>query len=257
MSHSKISKSVNWAGSTYLRPESLDYAYSVVRPMRFYTEGILLGSGSCFLVGLNGRAYAVTAKHVPINQMARFEEARILMPGSDYSLPIIGHFCPRSTHLTDEHIDILVYLVDLDKFRSLGGGEVAFIDLDECFFPAKHLIGKGAAVVGYPALDDRYDYENKKIYDTILVRTGSISESIYGEPIYMLSSTPSLNTFDGLSGSPVFGATNRTALVGMVVRGTNSSGILHFIDFTVVLSALLVHQADHPEDPAASTILNA
>ncbi len=235
-----------------LRPESWEYASSVVRPMRFYTNGILWGRGSCFLVGLNGRTYAITAKHVLTNQGAAFEEARVLLPGSDYSLPIIGHFCLRSTILSEEHVDVLVYLIDVVKFNSLGGGRVSLIDLDQNFFPAKHLIGRGAAVVGYPALDNRYDYDNKKIVDTIMVKTGIISESVYGEPIFMFESEPSDNTFDGLSGAPVFGATGRTNLIGMVVRGTSSSGVLHFIDFTVVLSALLVHQHDYPDDPAAS-----
>lgn len=230
-----------------MREESFRYLSSFVRPVRFAAGNTLWGVGSCVLVTLNGQFYGVTARHVIGNQGADFQDTRILMPDTSVSLPMLGHFCPKSEMLESWHLDIVVYKIDAESYFDFTGQRLPAMNLGEHFYPAKHFPMEAFAVCGYPATDDRYDYDRKKLVDHLLIKTGRISASEFGEPIFKLESSASEYPFNGMSGSPVFGvlsAIRRVMLVGLVVRGTESSGIFHFIDFTVVLSSILQHQGD-------------
>ena len=59
-----------------------------------------------------------------------------------------------------------------------------------------------------------------------------------------MSGTHSLSTFSGFSGGPVFALVKHSdsqgeiVLCGMALRGTTSSGLIHFLDRSVLLDAL-------------------
>lgn len=232
-----------------MRDQSFAYLASFVRPIRFSSGDTLWGFGSCVLVSLNGFFYGVSARHVIGNQGADFSDARILTPDTSVSLPLLGHFCPSSEKLESYHLDVVVYRIDVKSYFDFVGRQLPALDLEEHFYPAKHFPMDTFVVCGYPATDDRYDYDRMRLVDHLIMKTGKKSDSEFGEPIFKLESSPSEYPFNGMSGSPVFGVlgeVRKFALVGMVVRGTESSGVFHFIDFAVVLSAILQHQDDNP-----------
>ena len=220
-------------------------ASAFVRPVRFAGGEYLWGYGTCTIVKLNGRYYAVTARHVVDRQQANFEDARILMPDTSISLPLLGHFCPRSEVMERHHLDVLIYILDDQVYFEHTGSLLQAIDLDTHLFPAKHFPAAQVVVLGYPATEDRYDYDRKILVDHLLLKYGNIESSEMEEPMYRLLSHASEYPFNGMSGSPVLGVMNQKVLfVGVVVRGTESSGIFHFIDSAVIAATIIQHQND-------------
>jgi len=99
--------------------------------------------------------------------------------------------------------------------------------------------GDELLVAGFPASEERYDYDNQKINNTLLVRTANLINSELGKDIYTMKGDPSEYDFNGVSGSPVFCRIDGVVLfTGVVVRGSSSSGLLHFLSCEIIMSAL-------------------
>ncbi len=223
----------------FSREKAFECLFEFVRPIRFFSCGTWWGGGTCFLVCLKGKYYAITARHVLDRQGVEYNEARIMLSGCSFQIPILGHFFPQSSVLERYHLDVLVYRLDLFHYKLMTGRGVAVLNLEEQFHPADRVKGGSACVVGYPVTDDRYDYEKEIINDHISLRYGKVSDSVMEPPIYCVESSRPTYPTNGISGGPVLIAHDGVVkLIGVIVRASDSSGAVHFLDATVLLAAI-------------------
>lgn len=218
---------------------------SAIRPVRFDSAGYLWGVGSAVLLRYQGGLYCLTADHVIHNQHASYEEMRVLTSGTPPAgIPFQSYLRPKSDKLDDDHLDIVVYKVIEKALERHLGHKPKAVALDQRFYPAKFMPdGCPLIVAGYPDADDRYDHDAGILRDHLLIKSGEKGDSQIGEPVYSFHSTPTHLDYRGMSGSPVLGWINKHLFfIGVVIRGSSSSGIMHFIDSTVVL-ATIVHLA--------------
>lgn len=217
---------------------------SVARPICFCeTESSYIwGIGSSFLINYLGRVLVITAKHVVENLDANPKDTRILMPNTKVALPIKSSFTPvfyNHENKTDVE-DLIFFNIDDQRFCQESGLDLYSWDFIKLSYPTSKLaVGDELLVAGFPNTEDRYNYDEKKINETLLLRTGSLVESKLGKDIYTMDGTASEYDFNGMSGAPVFCLREGFVLfTGIVLRGSSSSGILHFVSSEVVMSAL-------------------
>lgn len=224
--------------------EMLKFASLCARPICFcgHKEDWVWGIGSSFLINYLGHVFAITAKHVIENQKADPLHTRISMPNTNIMLPIKLSFTPTFTRHENKNDveDLLFFHVDEQLFPQESGVELYSWDfLSNSYLASKLDIGDELIVIGFPH-GEKYDYDKKIITDTLLIRTASLAKSKLGSNIYTMKGSPSEFNFDGMSGSPVFCEKDGSILfLGIVIRGTSSSGILHFIGSEVIISTLI------------------
>lgn len=205
-------------------------------------ESYIWGVGSSFLLNYLGHVIAVTAKHVIKNQDADPVHTRILMPNTNVALPIKSGFTPIfPEHANKEEVEDLIFFnIDDTLFCEESGLDLYSWDLLNRSYPASKLKqGDELLVAGFPGSEKTYDYDEKKIHDTLLLRTANLFSSGLGKDIYTMKGVSSEIDFNGMSGAPVFCRRRGYVLfVGIVIRGTSSSGILHFVGSEIIMSAL-------------------
>lgn len=209
----------------------------------------------------NSRHYFwLTASHVLKNLGAAVEALRIF-PSDDsrVSLPFNEKYTIKSGVVDDEdYRDILALRIDLTEFQAFGDAPLTAQDVDLGLLPVENL-GAGAVlwIIGYPAERNAIDYEQGKIQNSrIVIRSvyqgASASEHCH---VAKVSSSIRLESYDGLSGSPVFYLQSVThngqeylfpRVVGMLLRGTASSEIVHFVSAKVI--GELIHLASNGDD---------
>ena len=138
--------------------------------------------------------------------------------------------------------------IDLNEFDSSGDAPLIALDLEQGTLPAERLKPDDELwVIGYPSESTFIDYDSCKIKNTrsvlrAIYTGGSISDHCHKVTI---ESSIKLESYDGLSGSPVFymkqaihngEAVAYPLLVGMLLRGTASSGIAHFVSSSVIVN---------------------
>lgn len=201
------------------------------------------GKGSSFLVANSNGFFWVTASHVLANTGGCAQSLRIFPSDhSKVSLPFNEKFTIR-TGLTDDkdYKDLFVLRVDLKEFDDSGDTPLVAQNIDQGVLPAEDLVpGDELWVIGYPAESNYVDYEIGAIKNT-----RSVIRGIYrGRSIFdhchelKIDSSIMLDSYDGLSGSPVFSRRPKNPgmagvvyplLVGMLLRGTASSQVAHFV----------------------------
>jgi hypothetical protein len=224
--------------------EALIIAGTGARPISFAASpnDITWGIGSAFLLSYNGHVFAVTAKHVIENQRAKPTHTRIFMPNTNVALPIKSAFTPKffDHENKDEIEDLLFFVIDDSLFCEVSGIELYSWNLSRWWYPPSKLnIGDELLLAGFPGDDKVYDYDNNKLTDLLLLRTANYTDSEWGDGLHTMTGSASEYTFNGLSGAPVFCRKEGFVFfVGIITRGSESSGKCHFIGADIIISAL-------------------
>ena len=210
------------------------------------------GKGSSFLIANPRAFYWVTASHVLSNMVGSAQSLRIFPSDhSQISLPFNEQYTIKRGLADDEdHKDIFVLRIDLNEFDSSGDVPLVAQDVDQGMLSAEDLKPDNELwVVGYPDESNFIDYDSRKLRNTrsvlrAIYRGPSISDHCHELKI---ESSIKLDSYDGLSGSPVFHMKPRAVngetllyplLVGMLIRGTALSETAHFVSSSVIVSLI-------------------
>ncbi|MDQ3776613.1 MAG: serine protease [Pseudomonadota bacterium] len=222
------------------------------RPVIFeqkHAEFSYWGKGSSFLIANSNNCYWVTASHVLINTGGHADSLRIVpSDNSQISLSFNEQYTVNKGSADDEdYKDIFMLRIDLNEFDSSGDAPLVAQDIDQGILRAERLEPNDHLwVIGYPSESNFIDYESCAIKNTRSVlravyRGRSVSDYCHE---LIIESSIKLENYDGLSGGPVFHMkqVNRNGqvaayplLVGMLLRGTASSGIAHFVSSSVIV----------------------
>jgi len=208
------------------------------------------GKGSSFLIANSNNYYWVTASHVLINMGGRAISLRIFpSDSSKISLPFNEQYTVNRGSTDDEdYKDIFILRIDLNEFDSSGDAPLIAQDIERGILQAEQIEPNDELwVIGYPSESNFIDYDSCEIKNTrsvlrAIYRGRSVSDHCHELTV---ESSIKLENYDGLSGSPVFHMKqlNRNGqvavyplLVGMLLRGTASSGIAHFVSSSVIVN---------------------
>jgi len=205
-------------------------------------DSYIWGFGSGFILNSKGNVYFITAKHVITNQKAKHQHARVIMPEAKIALPFTGAFTPQfPEHENRADVeDFIIFSVNDQLYAAESGADLESWNFDKWAWPTQKLeIGAQILLAGFPFTENRYDWDKNRISETLLISVGYLNHSELGNGIYKFEADPSELTFNGLSGAPVF--CRREGYIfftGLVIRGTSSSGLLHFIGAEFIRDAL-------------------
>jgi hypothetical protein len=212
------------------------------------------GKGSSLLVATSRSFYWVTASHVLSNSGGEVESLRIFPSDeSTVSLPFNKKYSVKTESPDDTHFeDLFMLRIALDEFDRFGDTPLIAQDIDKGILSGDALaIGDEVWVVGYPSESNLIDYESRTIRSSRSIIRGvhlGQSSSVHCHMLKVETSIH-LDSYDGLSGSPVFvyqrrmeaeQVVNYPMLVGMLLRGTASSGVAHFLDSAVIAQMISV-----------------
>jgi hypothetical protein len=168
---------------------------------------------------------------------------------SRISLPFNEQFTVNKGMSDDEdYKDVCVLRVDLGRFDASGDAPLVAQDIVKGMLSARQLkLNDELWVIGYPA-------ENNHIDDNEIRNTRCVLKALYsGESAMahchrlLMETSVKLESYNGLSGSPVYHmkrvyqdgfATDYPLLVGMLLRGTASSRVAHFVNSDVILDII-------------------
>lgn len=206
------------------------------------------GKGSSLLLANSRNYYWVTASHVLSNSGGMLECLRIF-PSDDstVSLPFNEKYTIKTGLSDDEdYKDLFVLRINLEEFDGFGDTPLIAQDVDQGILSGEALTaGDELWIVGYASECNLVDYETRTIKSTRSVIRGVYLGQSSAAHCHKLRVETSIHlaSYDGLSGSPVFTYQRRTEngrivdyplLVGMLLRGTASSGVAHFVDSDVI-----------------------
>lgn len=204
--------------------------------------------GSSFLIANSENYYWVTAAHVLENAKADVDSLRIFpSDNSKRSLPFNEKYRIKTNSTDNEdYEDIMMLRIDLGEFDDSGDMPLIAQDIDKGFLDAECLKKSDKLlIIGYPSESNFIEYENGIIKNTRSVISAVYDSKSFSDHCHKLTfvSSIKLESFDGLSGSPVYYLKNANLngesltypmLVGMLLRGTASSGIAHFVSSRVI-----------------------
>ena len=190
----------------------------------------------------------ITASHVLLNMGGGAESLRIFpSDNSRISLPYNQQYMvTKGTTDDEDYKDIFMLRIDLKEFDSSGDAPLVAQDLEQGIMPAESLKPDDELwIVGYPSESNFIDYDSYKINNTRSVIRAIYKDKSISDYCHELTIETSINleSYDGLSGSPVFymkhvnhnGETvDSPLLVGMLLRGSASSRIAHFVSSSVI-----------------------
>ena len=187
----------------------------------------------------------MSAKHVFKNQGGTPESLRVFP--SDKSRNSIPFDALAVIHLDgtedESYKDLYLLKIAIEKFRTSGDDRLVTIDLDRGCARLKSISeGDKMLLIGFPSEVRGVDYERSRIsYARKLLEAEFVGASMMSNCFDMrLKDTGGLTDLDGYSGSPVFHweANHTPRLAGVMITGTISSGICHFIGVHVLESAI-------------------
>ena len=213
--------------------------FSCARPCIFENESgdfTYSASGTLFVVRGRSRYYGITAKHVVGNSAERL---RILKDDSALGfvpLTQVARVSDRSGWDSD-WTDFEVFTIHYDASPT---GAIRVNNLTALTLCRNETL----VIVGYPSPNLDVDYYLRRIMANRLVHVGR-----YLKPSTLdllctaqFQSAPDVSTFDGFSGSPLWVCRenpDRLQFAGMALRGSASSGIIHFVAGSVLAAAVL------------------
>jgi hypothetical protein len=206
------------------------------------------GKGSSFLLANSKSYYWITASHVLTNMGGSVQTLRIFPSDhSRISLPFNEQYTITKGSTDDEdYKDIFALRINIKEFEDFGDAPLIAQDANRGVLPAEQLtLGDELWVIGYPAESNFIDYDCGQIRNTRTVilaiyRGPSVSDHCHEVGI---ESSIRLHSYDGLSGSPVFYMRSQVhdeqtvlypLFVGMLLRGTASSSLAHFVSMSVI-----------------------
>jgi hypothetical protein len=206
------------------------------------------GKGSSVLIADSRHCFWITASHV-VSKMGGSAQSLRIFPSDNarISLPFNEQYTIKKANAEDEdHKDIFALRINIDEFSEFGDAPLVAQDIEFGLLPAEELSsGSELWIIGYPAENHFIDYDCGQIKST-----RSVIRAIYeGEAQSVhchtarIESSVQLTSYDGLSGSPVFYMRSQIAggrelrfplLVGMLLRGTAASSLVHFVSAGVI-----------------------
>ena len=156
------------------------------------------------------------------------------------------HFAPRDLVL-DDYADLALIEVDLAAAHKQHARHATLIDLDRPMPDwTAHRDTAELLVLGFPNDFSFVDYELGVIQNQRVSLRGRYVGPATGRYIHTMRVQPATNlsTFSGLSGGPVFAWVQRLgfkpqlALCGVAIQGSVSSGLVHFIEVSVLMAVL-------------------
>ncbi|MFQ3247976.1 MAG: hypothetical protein ACI9SP_004635 [Arenicella sp.] len=215
------------------------------RPVLFESDEYYHGFGSSVLISTSKNCYWVTAQHVIDNQSQKPENLRIYpAEKSRISIPFDQCIVIRED---DDYSDLCILRIDSALFNKTGDKEIVSQALENGLLNPNDLnLGDRLYVVGFPLDGREVDYESYKIKyrqsDFNANYIGSSSMKHCHE--IRFDQNHGLDDFNGLSGSPVYKLLSsnnvlKVMLVGILLRGTVSSSIAHFVGADVLRHAIL------------------
>jgi hypothetical protein len=238
---------------------------SVSRPVIFEHDDpnfSYWGKGSSFLISNASNFYWVTAAHVLKNLGGCVDSVRIFpSDGSRISLPFNEKYTINKGSTDDEEYkDVFVARIDLARFDTSGDAPLVAQDIEQGLLSATQLKPNDELwVIGYPAESNFIDYDFNKIKNTrSVLRAIYLGESTNAHCHELLMETSvRLDSYDGLSGSPVYflkpqdqggKIVKYPMLVGMLIRGTASSRIAHFVNSDVLSNVINLAECECSDD---------
>lgn len=215
------------------------------------------GKGSSFLIANARNYYWATAAHVLSNAVARVDSLRIFPSDhSRISLPFNEQYTVNKGVTDDEdYKDVFMLRVDASGFDKSGDAPLVAQDLEAGLLSADKLTRDDELwIIGYPAETTYIDYDASKISNTRNVLRAVYegpSDSAHCHRLRMVTSI-TLRSYDGLSGSPVYCMKRLhrdrqeliiPLLVGMLLRGSASSRVAHFVNSEVLLNIVNLAEA--------------
>ncbi len=215
------------------------------------------GKGSSMLLANSQHYFWVTASHIFKNMDGAVENL-LIFPSDDsrVSLPFNEKYHIKAEASDDEdYLDILALRIDLARFDAFGDVPLVAQDIDVGLLPAEDLkAGDVLWIIGYPAERNTIDYEKACIRNSrdvirAIYQGTSLSEHCHKAKV---NSSVKLDSYDGLSGSPIFYLQPVTQngqkfvfprVVGMLLRGTAYSNLVHFVSAKVI--GELIRLASH------------
>jgi hypothetical protein len=210
------------------------------------------------LLANSSHYYWLTAAHV-IGNMGGSAEMLRIFPSDDsrVSLPFNEQYTIKKEGLEDEEYkDLFALRIDLKEFEEFGDTPLVAQDVERGLLAAESLaIGNELWIIGYPSESSSIDFESRTIKSNRAViraiyRGYSVSEHCHTASIE--TSVP-LGDFDGLSGSPIFFIRHSKLeerdvlfplMVGVLLRGTAGSGLVHFVSSRVVSNLIQLAEAN-------------
>jgi hypothetical protein len=219
------------------------------RPVAFETgipETPFSVAGTAFVVGLRGALYVLTARHVVL-EWPKERLAIILQSPTGERLPLRMRW-ELQVHNDDlDASDLLIFRTDLEGISKQTRQSNQLLDLTPPV--AEWFETRDSAMFflfGYPKTANGADYERFQIDSNQYLLHGSyVGPSPSDECFEIRVRNPlGLQTFDGMSGSPVFslnatiGVGAQPIFCGMALRGTATSQRVHFLGSRTILAAL-------------------
>lgn len=230
------------------------------RPVMFESniEGFeYWGKGSSILLANSKHFYWVTAKHVVEDFGANAFDLRIFPSDkSRISLPYNEKYTIKSEELDDEdYKDLYILKINIEEFEKSGDAPLIAQDLElGVLDPVSLTPREELYIIGYPGERTIIDHDESKITQTRVALRGLFDGASISDHCYkaLIESDVELESYDGLSGSPVFVYRERKIgnqivvfplLVGLILRGTSESRIVHFLSIHVILNAVRCAEA--------------
>jgi len=224
---------------------------SVARPVLFEREDPdfpYWGKGSSFLLAKSKHYYWFTAKHVITNMGGSADMLRIFpADGSRISLPFNERYSINIEDLDDEdYKDIYALRIDVSEFEENGDAPMIAQDVEAGMLAAEKLSENDEIwIIGYPSESNNIDFGSCSIKNTRSVIRATYQGNSLSQHCHTarIDSSINLSSYDGLSGSPVFflktvmnGAQQIQfpLFVGMLLRGTVASSLVHFVSSSVI-----------------------
>jgi hypothetical protein len=206
------------------------------------------GKGSSMLLANSQHFFWVTASHVFENLGGTVENLRAF-PSDDsrVSLPFNEKYLIKSDASEDkDYRDILALRINITEFAEFGDAPLIAQDTELGLLPAEDLaVGAVLWIIGYPAEQNAIEYEQAQIKNSRAVIRAIFQGSSLSDHccVAKVNSSIQLTSYDGLSGSPIFYLQSIIQnnqelvfprLVGMLLRGTAESGLVHFVNARVI-----------------------
>lgn len=233
---------------------TINFMENISRPVIFRSscsEYPWYGLGTAFIVGYKKNLFVITAKHVVENNITKNEvhnavelqRFNVFLPGFNDPLPLDGCavYEPGKDNPDLTHVgDVIIYHVNREHFQELFPGyKYLSLQAEKNFLsPSTLKPGEYLAVFGYPEEGRSICFDRKELIAKPYLKGGILVEKLL-DYLYVFQSKACDYDFNGLSGSPVFHLSPAgIRIVGMALRGSNSSGKLNFLDVELILHGI-------------------
>lgn len=221
---------------------AFDELSKVVRKISFGNcPEYLWGEGTAFIVSYREEHYVVTARHNVLKGGENLAEhiwitvagTRIIVPFDRFLLVKLDDECEDSQ-------DFLVFHVNARRAAESGVPGLHSIDIESRYISGTSVKwGDPLRFAGYPTVEEPYDHELKRSYSHMMIGDAVHENCFLGENFGTLRVEPSSRNFSGMSGGVVLALKGgHYYWAGMVILGTSSSGILHYMKADFIVRAI-------------------